>query len=293
MTSAKPHTNGTEAALIRAKRRWIAIKYRRPKKPSSMAALRCAELNRYAYDRYGLTLPDDDAGKDDAFVMAHHLALMSGDKVRRISAWLTARAPWMSADGMATLIDAVIAKPLRWRADTLAKRLNLKESDRARLRITTIGAVDVTKAEREAARNARKRKAKRKARADRGVKPRAEYLAQSFERDQAMADRGDKPAQMVLPQEEGPVNRPLSPRCTGAAPAYGCTSVGFLTICWRQTSANPLHRCGPSISCLLCWRQTCANRACRKEGLCRRKNPSAVQSGRALPASAEFVEQLR
>jgi hypothetical protein len=163
MTAAKPHTNCAEASLIRAKRRWIAIKYRRPRKPSSMAALRCAELNRYAYDRYGPFLPDDDAGKDDAFVMVHHLALMSGDKGSRIEAWLTARTPWMSADGIATLIDTVIAKPLRWRADTLAKRLNLKEADRARLRITTIGAADMTKAEREAATEARKRQAKRRA----------------------------------------------------------------------------------------------------------------------------------
>jgi hypothetical protein len=183
MTAAKPNTNGTEARLTRARRRWIGIAYRRPKKPASMAALRCAELNRYLGDRYGRVLPDDDAGKDDIFIMAHHLALMSGDKGSRIKTWLAARAPWMSADGMAALIDTVLVKPLRWRADTLAKRLNLKEADRARLRITTIGAADMTKAEREAATEARKRQAKRKARADRGVKPRTEYLAKSVERD--------------------------------------------------------------------------------------------------------------
>jgi hypothetical protein len=183
-------TKGAEASLIRAKRRWIAIKYRRPRKPVPMAALRCAELNRYVGDRYGSILPNDDAGRDDAFIMAHHLALMSGDKGGRINAWLTDRAPWMSADGIATLIDTVIAKPLRWRADTLAKRLNLKETDRARLRITTIGAADKTKAEREAATEARKRQAKRKARADRGVKPRTEYLAKSVERDKPWETEG-------------------------------------------------------------------------------------------------------
>jgi hypothetical protein len=38
------------------------------------------------------------------------------------------------------------------------------------LKITTIGAVDMTKAEREAARKARKREAKREQRRKRGVK---------------------------------------------------------------------------------------------------------------------------
>jgi hypothetical protein len=86
----------------------------------------------------------------------------------------------MSADEMASLITNVIAKPIRWRADPMAARLGLKEADRARLRITTIGAVDMTKAEREAARKARKRQAKREGRRDRGMKPRAEYEKQSL-----------------------------------------------------------------------------------------------------------------
>jgi hypothetical protein len=177
MTAAKLNSNGVDARLIKAKHHEIAIRYRQGKKRFSMAAIRCAELDRLFVDRYGRDLPDDDAGKDDALVMAHHLAMMSGDQRTRMKSWLVIRAPWMSADEMEKLIDTVITKPIRWRADKLAARLNLREAERARLGIKTIGAVDMTKAEREAARQARKRKAKREGRRARGMKSRAEYEA--------------------------------------------------------------------------------------------------------------------
>ena len=169
-----------------------------------MAALRCAELNRLWTDRYGAVLPDDDAGKDDARIMAHHLALMSGDQRRRISSWIDSWAPWMSPDEVAALIGSVLAKPLRWRADTLGKRLNLTEANRSRLGITTIGAADMTNAERDAARMARKRKAKRQGRRDQGVKPRAEYEQQSLSRAKPWEAEGCSRATWYRRQRCGP-----------------------------------------------------------------------------------------
>jgi hypothetical protein len=171
-----------DARLKKAKHREIAIRYRNGKKPVSMAALRVADIARLFADRYGAGLPDDDAGRDDVRIMVHHLALMSGDQVKRITSWIASRAPWMAPDAAQHLIEQAIAKPLRWRADKLAVRLNLTAADRSRLGIKTIGACDLTKAEREAARKARKRQTERKGRRAKGVKPRAEYLATSAER---------------------------------------------------------------------------------------------------------------
>jgi hypothetical protein len=182
MTAVKPIANGVDARLTRAKHREIAIRYRQGKKPVSMATLRVGDINRVFVDKYGHVLPDDDAGRDDARIMCHHLAQISGDQRARIKSWLIVWAPWMSAQQMADLTDTVIAKPLRWRADKLAACLGLKEADRTRLGITTIGAADMTKAEREAARKARKRQAKLKGRRAQGVKSRTEYLAGSAER---------------------------------------------------------------------------------------------------------------
>jgi hypothetical protein len=44
---------------------------------TNIQAIRISELSRYLSHRYGETLPHDDAGKDDAFIMANHLARTS------------------------------------------------------------------------------------------------------------------------------------------------------------------------------------------------------------------------
>jgi len=131
-------------------------------------------------------LPDDDAGRDEALVMAHHLARRPGDRRRHITAWLELWAPWMPPAEVAALITAVLARPIRWRADTLAQRLNLTDAERRRLRITTIGASDKTKAQRLAERKERKRAADRlrrqRNRQARGARPRPDYEATSLTR---------------------------------------------------------------------------------------------------------------
>jgi hypothetical protein len=151
------------------------------RQPVSMAVLRIAELRRLLTARYGLVLTDDDAGRDDALVMAHHLAKRP-EAERRIPAWLSLWAPWMTSDEVADLTTMVIAKPLRWRADKLAIRLHLTEDERRRLRITTIGAIDLTKAERLARRRLHKRLYKEARRRHAGAKPRTEYEANSINR---------------------------------------------------------------------------------------------------------------
>jgi hypothetical protein len=144
----------------------------------SIAALRVSELSRLFTCRYGEVLPDDDAGRDDAAIMAHHLAAMSGDPRKRVMGFLELRCPWMPiAECKALLIDT-IAKPRRWRADKLAWRLRLTYADRTTLKITTIGSVDKPKSQRWHDRQERARQAKEECRREQGAKPRAEYLAQ-------------------------------------------------------------------------------------------------------------------
>jgi hypothetical protein len=165
---------------IEARRAEIARHYGKTKRRDSrvhLAPIRIAELCRLFRARYGgQHLPDDDAGREDARIIAHHLAHVPGDQRRRVASWLATWAPWMRLDEL----DAVLAKPLRWRADKLGRRLNLTETERSRLNITTIGTVDMTKDERAAARKARKRQAKREKRRKQGIKPRAEYEASAI-----------------------------------------------------------------------------------------------------------------
>jgi len=155
-------------------RRYKAKQANQP--PVSMAALRVAELRRLFRDRYGRTLPDDDAGRDDVVVMAHHLARRHAEP-RRIRNWIELNAPWMAADEAGEIVRRVVANPIRWRADKLAARLQLTEADRRRLRIRTIGAIDMTKQERQQARRLRQRQRDRARRRAQGKTTRAEYLA--------------------------------------------------------------------------------------------------------------------
>ncbi|MEH2589872.1 hypothetical protein V1273_003711 [Bradyrhizobium sp. AZCC 1721] len=159
--------------------REIDVRYRNAeKRPPSMARLRCGDLKRLFVHQYGYVLPDDDAGRDDARIMLHHLAMLPGERRRPMASWLRIWAPWMVLEEASRLVDAVLAKPIRWRADTLAKRLGLTAAVRSELGITTIGAIDLLKAEREEARNARSLQRRVKKRRKRGVQPRDEWLAQ-------------------------------------------------------------------------------------------------------------------
>jgi hypothetical protein len=160
-------------------RRYAAKK--RERDPVSIAALRIGELRRLYTARYGHVLPDDDAGRDDALVMAHHLAKRS-EAERLIPAWLSLWAPWMAPEEVAAMTAGVLAKPLRWKADKLAIRLNLNEAERRRLRITTIGACDLIRKDRIARRKQQARQRDEVRRRAAGAKLRADYEANSISR---------------------------------------------------------------------------------------------------------------
>lgn len=168
------------ASRIEAQLREVARRYKRKKGRTrpQLATLRVRDLNKLFTARYGLTLPDDDAGRDDAAIMAQHLASLPGNPAERITNWLELKAPWFTIGETKALIADTITHPQRWRADKLAWRMRLTEADRRALRITTIGAIDASKGQRAKARAERNRLAKLRARRAKGAKPRAEYLAQ-------------------------------------------------------------------------------------------------------------------
>jgi hypothetical protein len=147
--------------------------------PESFASIRIAELDRDFADRYrGMLLPDDDAGRDDVLLMLHHLARTNNPE-RRVANWLRLHAPWFD-DREA--IARILANPHRFRADPLAAKIGLTAERRTRLKITTIGAIDLPKRERNKLRKAKKIEQRREKRRKDGAKPRAEYEAQSIEK---------------------------------------------------------------------------------------------------------------
>jgi hypothetical protein len=124
-------------------------------------------------------LDDDDSGRDDALMALHHMAGLTIDPRGRMTSWLSTWAPWMPPGEAAGLIESAIAKPTRYRADTLARRLNLRLAERERLNVTTIGAVDRPKKQRLADRKEQRRLAEQARRRARGAKPRISSAART------------------------------------------------------------------------------------------------------------------
>lgn len=141
-----------------------------------LATIRCNELDRYFDDRYGPILPDDDAGREDAILMLHHIAFRQGvDRQLEMNQWLDRRAPAIVGEERKAIIARVFRKPILFKPDTLAAKLGLRYARRQRLKIRTIGATDVTAEERKEIRTEKARSRKAAARRAAGCMTREEY----------------------------------------------------------------------------------------------------------------------
>jgi hypothetical protein len=172
-------------ALAEIKSRYAALREKYRSEAAQfrfITFMRVGDLESIFEDRYGLHLPDDDAGRDDLVVMANHLAHYGGAPetvVGRVVEWAALHAPTISTDRVTALASKVAARPIKWSADKLAWRMRLTMEDRTRLGITTIGAFDVGKKDRPEWLAAHHRKRKADDRRSEGVPTRAEWLANS------------------------------------------------------------------------------------------------------------------
>lgn len=169
--------------LRRSNVRWFSDKQKPKHKaarrtPMQLVALRLHDLAKIFRHRYGVTLPDDDAGRDDLTVAVNHLASLARPR-RHIANWIELWAPWLTAGEQRDMVGAALANPQHWKADALAWRLRLTKEERRMLGVTTIGAIDENKAARTKRRRQLARERKAKLRRARGAKPRADYEAQS------------------------------------------------------------------------------------------------------------------
>jgi hypothetical protein len=161
---------------------WDDRRLRKHRRSDVRTVVRQRNLEKLFDYRYGPTLPDDDAGRDDLFIAGHNIAQLRGDAAEHIRAWASLWAPWIADDELSALIEKIAQAPLRWRADTLAWRLGLTDEVRTLLGITTIGAIDCSKAERAARRRMRNNQDKTARRREAGAISRAEYESSSVAR---------------------------------------------------------------------------------------------------------------
>jgi hypothetical protein len=183
-----------DKSLRRSNVRWFSDKQKPKHKasrrtPMQLVALRLNDLASIFRSRYGVTLPDDDAGRDDLEVAINHLASLARPR-RHIANWIGLWAPWLTAKEQQEMVGAALANPQHWKADNLAWRLRLTAEERRMLGVTTIGAIDENKAARTKRRKRLDRERKAKARRAKGAKPRKDYEAHSIAQAMPWIDEG-------------------------------------------------------------------------------------------------------
>jgi hypothetical protein len=110
-------------------RRYDQHKPERTLRLNRIAVKRVAVLERYLELRYGRVLPDDDAGREDLVILLNHIAQNPIDPQGKMRRTLHSWAPWMDYDERYDLVERIAAKPRRYRAGTLGKRLRLTEEE--------------------------------------------------------------------------------------------------------------------------------------------------------------------
>lgn len=144
-------------------------------KSRTMAAARISELTRLFDDLFGpMRLPNSDDGYQAARVMVHHIGRLKHAE-RRMSDWLGTCAGFLSMAERERLISEVDECPLKWTADKLAWKFKVTLEQRTRLKLTTIGAIDLPKVERIKRRARAKRDRMAANRQAQGAMTRAEY----------------------------------------------------------------------------------------------------------------------
>jgi len=144
--------------------------------------LRLGDLQKVLRWRYGPTLPDDDAGRDDLRLLLQTISIGQGDWTKlknAIEVW----APWMNAAEALQLIDEVNRTPdylRKPKARPLGEKLGLLNSERIRLGLRTIAPIDMTDEQLEEQRRNRKRAREQHRRRAKGITPRDVYLANSL-----------------------------------------------------------------------------------------------------------------
>jgi hypothetical protein len=146
-----------------------------------MRRLRLGDLRKLFWDRYGPTMPDDDAGREDLHELLLPISVGPHADIKMPNA-IEVWAPWMQQEEADRLIDQVKRTPVWQRMPTarqLGDRLQLTNAERERLRLWTIAPYDLSPEQLVEQRKAKKRARMRRLRLLQNRQPRAEYEASS------------------------------------------------------------------------------------------------------------------
>lgn len=211
--------------------------------------LRLGNIKCLLRHRYGPTLPDDDAGREDLFELLLQVSLRIKAPTKVMRNFIQTWAPWMAEAEASEFIQRIERIPpnLRYRtAEHLGQRFNVTNAERERLRLWLIAPVDIDLAEwRKAKRRARSRLWMQRRRREAGVRSRTAYLAVSLSRQNPWKAEGisrrtwyRRQTQMAqMAQVRGPINSnkkvhtPVPPQRWGRARLEGGALLRYTDRC--------------------------------------------------------------
>jgi hypothetical protein len=129
-------------------------------------------------DRYGHQLPDDDAGREDLWLLVTNVSLAAAEPQKKMRHVIDVWAPWMSAAECEAYVAHVWGLDIYERTRTareLGEQLRMTNAERERLKLWPFKPIDATDeliAERRRARRNERRRIKR-------GRSRAQFLAEA------------------------------------------------------------------------------------------------------------------
>jgi hypothetical protein len=143
--------------------------------------LRYGALLRLFRHRWGLVLPDDDAGRDDLWLLVTNVSLAAAEPEKKMRHVIEMWAPWMTADEREAFIKHVWSLDIYERTQTaleIGKRLGLTNAERETLKLWPFLPFDKTEEEIAEQAKARERARRARKRREKGVQTREDYLAE-------------------------------------------------------------------------------------------------------------------
>ena len=137
-------------------------------------------LIRLFRHRYGCQLPDDDAGREDLWLLLQNVSLASAGSEKKVRAAIEIWAPWLSKEEARERIEFLGVLTIYERSPTareLGERLGVTNAEREALKLWQFKPIDKTDEELAEQRRLKSRERRKAAREKLGRPSRDVYLA--------------------------------------------------------------------------------------------------------------------
>jgi hypothetical protein len=155
--------------------------------------LRYGDILKLFRHRWGTELPNDDSGRDDLWLLVTCVSLAAAEPKRKMRHVIEMWAPWMLAEERDAYVEHVWGLDIYERTLTgreMGERLGLTNAERETLKLWRFRPFDKTDEELGQLAKERERDRRASKRRQRGVKTRAEYLAEQKAMPTPWIDQG-------------------------------------------------------------------------------------------------------